>query len=426
MPQSILIKNGRVIDPGQNMDRITNLLIENGRITAYDMQPTGREREIEAEGKIVVPGLIDLHVHLREPGGEEDETIQTGAAAAINGGYTSIACIPNTKPPIDSPSSVEFVQDQATRADMCNVYVVGTISKGREGKELSEMGFLFKSGVVGFSDDGSEVENAELMRRAFEYAKMFNLPIMAHPEDKNLANQGVMNEGTTSIRLGIRGIPAVAEEIMIARDIMLAEYTKGRLHVMHVSTAKGVELVRQAKKRGIDVTAEVTPHHLTLSEELLETFDSNLKMSPPLRSRADIEACREGLLDGTIDCIATDHAPHAMEKKLREIDHAPFGVTGLETALGVIATYLIEPGILTWSMAIEKMACAPAKILNLKKGTLAIGADADVTIIDPKLRWKVDPKEFRSKSTNSAYLGKELVGRPVCVIVQGRVRLERR
>ena len=426
MSQTILITNGRVIDPSQNMDRVTNVLIENGRITGYDILPSGREREIEAAGKIVVPGLIDLHVHLREPGGEEDETIASGTEAAIHGGYTSIACIPNTNPPTDTPADVEFIQDQAVRADHCNVFVVACISKNREGVELSEMAHLAQKGVVGFSDDGCEIANAELMRRAFEYSNMFNLPILAHAEDKNLTNLGVMNEGLTSVRLGLRGIPSAAEDVMTARDIMLAEYTGGRLHVMHVSTAKSVNLVRQAKRDGIRVTAEVTPHHLTLTDDLLESFDTNLKMSPPLRSRTDVDACIAGLLDGTLDCISTDHAPHAAEKKQREIDLAPFGVTGIETALGVISTFLIRPGILTWPQAVEKMSTAPAKIIGIDRGTLQLGAVADVAVIDPDLKWTVTPSEFKSRSTNNAYLGRELTGRAVCVIVNGRVRMLRR
>lgn len=426
--QSILIKNGRVIDPSQGMDCVTNVLIENGRITGFGMQPTGKEREIDAEGKLVVPGFVDLHTHLREPGFEESETIFTGSDAALNGGYTSICCIPNTDPPIDTPADVEFIQDQAARADHCNVFVIGCISKKREGKELSEMGYLARTGVVGFSDDGSDIENADLLRRAFEYAQMFDLPIMCHTEDKNLTNRGVMHEGCVSARLGLRGIPSLAEDVMTARAIMLAEYTKGRLHLMHISTSRGVELIREAKKRGVNVTAEVTPHHLTLTDDLLVSFDTNLKMAPPLRPREDVEACIEGLLDGTLDCIATDHAPHSAEKKQREIDLAPFGIVGLETALSVLNMELILKGRLTWPQLIDKLACSPAKIIKLPsgKGTLAVGADADVAIIDPELKWTVTEKELRSRSKNSPWLGKELVGRAVCVLVNGRVRLLRR
>lgn len=426
--QSILIKNGRVIDPSQGMDEITNVLIENGRITGFGLQPTGREREIDASGKIVAPGLVDLHTHLREPGFEESETIFSGTDAALNGGYTSICCIPNTNPPIDTPADVEFIQDQAARADHCNVYVIGCISKNRAGEELSEMGHLARKGVVGFSDDGSDIENAELLRRAFEYARMFDLPILCHTEDKNLTNRGVMHEGAVATRLGLRGIPSLAEDVMTARAIMLADYTKGRLHLMHISTAKGVELIRNAKRDGVNVTAEVTPHHLTLTDDLLESFDTNLKMAPPLRTRADVEACIAGLLDGTLDCVSTDHAPHSAEKKQREIDLAPFGIVGLETSLAVLNTELILKGRMTWPQLIEKMACKPARIISLPqgKGTLQVGADADVAIIDPELKWTVTPQEFRSGSANSPWLGHELTGRAICVLVNGRVRLLRR
>ncbi|MDO4551811.1 MAG: dihydroorotase [Planctomycetia bacterium] len=426
MTQTILITNGRVIDPSQNMDRITNILIENGRITAYDIQPSGREREIDASGMIVAPGLVDLHVHLREPGGEDAETISSGTEAAINGGYTSIACMPNTTPPTDTQAAVEYIKAQAARADRCNVYPVACISKNREGKELSEMGQLAAAGAVGFTDDGSCVSNAELMRRALEYAKMFDLPVMSHAEDEHLSLQGVMHEGLTSVRLGLRGIPSAAEDVITGRDIILSEYTHGRLHLMHVSTKTSVALIRNAKLHGVPVTAEVTPHHLTLTDDLLESYDTNLKMNPPLRDKSDVAACIQGLLDGTLDCISTDHAPHAREKKEREFDFAPFGVTGLETALGVISTYLVKPGILTWNQVIEKMSFNPAKIIRIPKGTLALGADADVVMIDPNCSWKVTKEEFRSQSVNSAYLNKELIGRAMIVIVGGRVRLNRR
>lgn len=426
MPQTTIITNGRVIDPSQNLDRVTNLLIENGRITAYDLQPSGREKEIDAAGMIVAPGLVDLHVHLREPGGEDGETIASGTDAAINGGYTSIACMPNTSPPTDTQAAVEYIKAQAARADRCNVYPVACISKNREGNELAEMGQLAAAGAVGFTDDGNCVANAELMRRALEYAKMFDLPIMSHAEDAQLSLQGIMHESLTSVRLGLRGIPSAAEDVMTARDIILSDYTRGRLHFMHVSTRLSVDLIRMAKQRGVPVTAEVTPHHLTLTDELLESYDTHLKMNPPLRGRRDVDACIQGLLDGTLDCVATDHAPHAREKKEREIDIAPFGVTGLETALSVIATHLIQPGILTWPQAIEKMSTNPAKIIGIPKGTLALGADADVIIIDPNHRWTVTPDEFRSQSINSPYIGHELLGRVMVALVGGRVRLNRR
>ena len=421
----ILIQNGRVIDPSQGMDRVTNLLIEDGRIAAYDAAPAGQETVLDASGKIVAPGLIDMHVHLREPGREEDETIATGTAAALAGGFTSIACIPNTEPPIDTQGAVEFVRGQAARADRCNVFVIACVSKNREGKELAEIGQLCEAGAVAFTDDGAPVYDAELMRRAFEYCLMFDKPVLNHAEVRELTQHGVMHEGLVSLVLGLSGLPAAAEDVMTARDITLAEATGGRLHVMHVSTAGSVDILRRAKKRAVRVTAEVTPHHLTLTDECLRSFDSSFKMNPPLRGETHVRACIAGLADGTIDVIASDHAPHAKEKKMQELDQAPFGAVGLETSLGLVITKLIEPGHLDWSTALAKMTVNPARILGINKGTLAIGADADVTILDPDVRWTVDPAEFRSKSTNTPFAGWELKGRATTVIVGGRVKFSR-
>lgn len=418
----LLIHSGRVIDPSQKIDRVTNVLVEDGRIAAFDVPLNGQEKVIDAKGKIVAPGLIDIHVHLREPGREEDETIRTGTAAALAGGFTSIACIPNTEPPIDTQAQVEFIQHQAARADNANVYVVACVSKNREGKELSEIGQLVAAGAVGFSDDGAPIFNPELMRRAFEYCQMFDKPILNHAEVRELTQGGVMHEGLVSMVLGLPGMPAAAEDVMTSRDIALANATGGRYHLMHVSTAGSVELVRRAKSRGIRVTTEVCPHHFTLTDECLRTFDANFKMSPPLRASEDVEACIAGLVDGTIDVICTDHAPHAREKKMRELDAAPFGVVGLETSLGIVSTYLVEKGHLDWPTAIEKMSINPARVLGLPKGTLKVGADADITIIDPNAKWKVDPRKFRSKSSNTPYAGWELTGRADTVIVGGRVK----
>ncbi|HVW37442.1 MAG TPA: dihydroorotase [Pirellulales bacterium] len=421
----LLIKNGRVIDPSQGLDRTTNLLIEDGRIAGYDVSPNGQDAIIDAAGKLVTPGLIDMHVHLREPGREEDETIATGTAAAISGGFTSIACIPNTEPPIDTQATVEFIRHQAALADNCNVYVVACVSKNREGKELAELGQLVEAGAVAFSDDGAPVYDAELMRRAFEYCLMFDKPILNHAEVRELTVGGVMHEGLASLILGLPGMPAAAEDVMTSRDVTLAETTGGRIHIMHVSTSGSIEIIRRAKKRSVRVTTEVCPHHFTLTDDCLRTFDSNYKMSPPLRGKRDVEACIAGLVDGTIDVICTDHAPHALEKKMRELDQAPFGILGLETALGLVVTQLIEPGHLSWPQAIEKMTINPAKVLGIPKGTLAIGADADVTIIDPTHEWVVDPAEFRSKSRNSPFGGYRLRGRAETVIVGGKVKLRR-
>jgi len=421
---NLLIQNGRVIDPSQEMDRVTNLLIADGRIAAFDATTTGQETVIDAAGKIVAPGLIDMHVHLREPGFEEDETIETGTAAALAGGFTSVACMPNTDPPIDTQGAVEFARERAERADNCNVFVVACVSKNREGKELAEIGQLVEAGAVAFTDDGSPVGDAELMRRAFEYCLMFDKAVLNHTEVRELTQHGVMHEGLVSMVLGLAGMPAAAEDVMTSRDIALAEATGGRLHIMHVSTSNSVDALRRAKSRGVRVTAEATPHHFTLTDECLRTFDANCKMNPPLRGREHVEAVIAGLVDGTIDAIASDHAPHAKEKKMQELDQAPFGVVGLETSLGLVITQLIEPGHLDWPTAIRKMSLAPARILGVNKGTLQVGADADVTIIDPKVRWTVDPSKFRSKSANTPFAGWELTGRAEVVIVGGKIKFD--
>jgi len=421
----ILIQNGRVIDPSQQVDRVTNLLIADGRIAAYDATPRGGETIIDATDKIVVPGLIDMHVHLREPGREEDETIESGTAAALAGGFTSIACVPNTEPPIDTQGAVEFVRGQAARADNCNVFVIACVSKNREGKELAEIGQLVEAGAVAFTDDGAPIYDPELMRRAFEYCLMFDKPVLNHAEIRELTERAVMHEGLTALILGLSGMPPAAEDVMVSRDIALAEATGGRYHLMHVSTGSSVDAVRRAKQRGVRVTTEVCPHHFSLTDESMRSFDSNFKMNPPLRGRGHVKGCIDGLIDGTIDVIATDHAPHAKEKKMQELDRAPFGIVGLETALGLVVTKLIEPGHLDWPAALARLTCNPARILHIPKGTLQIGADADVTIIDPKVRWTVDPAEFRSKSTNTPFAGWELTGRAETVIVGGRVKFSR-
>jgi dihydroorotase len=417
-----LIKRGRVIDPSQKLDRVTNVLIEDGKVVGFDVPDDAAAEVIDAANRIVAPGLIDMHVHLREPGREEDETIQTGTAAALAGGFTSIACMPNTEPPIDTQGTVEFIHHQAARAKNCNVFVVACVSKNREGKELAEIGQLVQAGAVAFSDDGAPVYNPELMRRAFEYCLMFDKPVLNHCEVRELTLGGVMHEGLVSMILGLPGMPAAAEDVMVSRDISLAQVTGGKIHIMHVSTAGAVDMIRRAKSRGVRVTTEVCPHHFSLSDESLRSFDSNFKMSPPLRGAADVEACIAGLRDGTIDVICTDHAPHALEKKMRELDQAPFGIVGLETALGLVVTKLIEPGVLDWPSAIAKLTMNPARVLGVNKGTLAVGADADVTIIDPAYEWTVDPACFRSRSKNTPFGGWRLRGRAEAVIVGGEVR----
>ncbi len=423
---SLLIRGGRVVDPAQGIDRIDDVLIRDGNVVAIGRsgtQPVGRVDEtIDAAGLVVTPGLVDMHVHLREPGREEDETIETGTRAALAGGFTSVACIPNTEPPIDTQAAVEFIHQKAARADTCNVFVVACASKNREGKELAEIGQLVEAGAVAFSDDGSPVADAELMRRIFEYCRMFDKPFLAHEEVLELTAGGVMHEGLVSMVLGLNGMPAAGEEVMIGRDIALAEVTGGRLHVMHVSTAGGVALIRAAKARGGRVTAEACPHHFTLTDESLRGFDSNFKMSPPLRTAADVEAIIEGLVDGTIDCIATDHAPHALEKKMLELDRAPFGILGLETAVGLAVTRLVEPGRLGWPRLVQAMSTRPAEILGINRGTLRPGAVADVTLIDPGMSWRVDARAFASKSVNTPFHGWTLQGRAVATIVAGRVK----
>ncbi|MGZ3386089.1 MAG: dihydroorotase [Isosphaeraceae bacterium] len=419
---TIQIAGGRIIDPSRDSDEIGDLWISRGHVLPTGASYEEAEIVIDARGLIVCPGLIDVHVHLREPGNEEDETIATGAAAALAGGVTSVACMPNTNPPIDSQAAAEFVVLQGQRARQANVYPVGAVSKGRKGEELASLGQLVAGGAVAFTDDGAPVASAALMRRALEYSKMFDRVIMQHCQVPELTVGGVMNEGFESMRLGLAGMPDAAEDIMVARDIRLAEITRGRLHIQHISTARSVELVREGKRRGVKVTAEACPHHFTLTDERLRTFDSNYKMNPPLRTWSDVESVVGGLSDGTIEILATDHAPHAPEKKMRELDLAPFGVIGLETLVPIVATHLVDPGHLSWPEAIRKLTINPARLLGIPKGTLRPGADADVTLIDPTARWTIDPSQFRSRSRNCPFAGWEVRGRAHTVIVCGEVR----
>ena len=420
---SLCISNGRVIDPSQGIDRVADLWIIDGRVAALGAAPNGPAAEtIDAAGKIVCPGLIDMHVHLREPGREEDETIATGTAAALAGGFTSVACMPNTEPALDSQAAAEFVILQAQRAGNANVFPIGAITKGREGKELAEMGGLVKGGAVAFTDNDAPVVSAEVMRRALEYSRMFNKPVFSHCEDLELTRGGVMHEGFESMRLGLRGMPEAAEAVMVNRDITLAEMTGGRLHILHVSTAQSVDLIRRARARGVQVSGEVCPHHLCLTDRALRAFDANCKMTPPLRTEADVAGLIAGLHDGTLEAIVSDHAPHAPEKKAREIDHAPGGVIGLETTLPICIRALIEPGRLTWPQLLEKLTVNPARILGIDRGTLKPGAKADVTIVDPAVEWTIDPKLFRSKSRNCPFAGWKVKGRASLVLVAGKVK----
>lgn len=417
----ILIRNGRVIDPATRHDAVANLWIESGVIAAIGGPDRQATETIDASGKLVCPGLIDMHVHLREPGREEDETIASGCAAAIAGGVTSVACMPNTEPPLDSQSAAEFVIQQARRAGLANVFPVGCLTKGKLGQDLSEMGGLVQGGAVAFTDDGTPVTDSEVMRRAMEYARGLGKAVLSHSEDLALTRGAVMHEGAESLRLGLKGYPAAAEEIMIYREIALAEITGARLHILHVSSARGVELIRWARDKGLPVTGEASPHHLLLNDECLRGFDSNYKMSPPLREKKDSAALVQGLKDGVITVLATDHAPHSVEKKMREIDQAPNGIIGLETFLPTCVKALIEPGHLTWPQMIAMMTLHPAQILGIDRGTLKPGAPADVTIIDPDREWTIDANKFRSKSRNCPFGGWKVKGLAEQVIVGGRL-----
>ncbi|MFH1288879.1 MAG: dihydroorotase [bacterium] len=419
---SLLLKNGRVIDPSQKIDAKLDILIEKGKIVELGNNLDSRTKNIvDLSDKIVCPGFIDMHVHLREPGFEYKETIKTGTCAAARGGFTSIACMPNTNPVADNQEVIRFIINRAKEEGIVNVFPIGAVSKGLKGEELTEMGELFESGVKALSDDGKCVQNAGLMRRVFQYAKMFNLTIISHCEDINLSKNGMINEGFISTKLGLIGIPKACEEIIVARDIQLAEFTKGKLHIAHISSSYSVELVRQAKKRGVNVTAEVTPHHLLLDESLAEGFDTNTKVNPPLRGEDDRFALLEGLKDGTIDCIASDHAPHSRVDKELEFDQAAFGIVGLETSISVILTQLVCQKKLALSQMIEKFTLNPAKILNLNKGTLKKGKDADITVIDLEKESIIDPNNFFSKGRNTPFSGWKVKGMPVMTIVGGKI-----
>jgi dihydroorotase len=418
---SVIIKNGRVIDPGR-INGLADVLIENGTIAAVGsgLKAPAGATVIDATGKWVLPGFVDLHVHFREPGFEYKETIATGAAAAVAGGFTSVCCMPNTQPVNDNQSVTEFILDKAKAAGLANVFPIGAITKGSEGKELAEFGDLRAAGCVAVSDDGKPVMNGMVMRRALEYARAFDLPVVDHCECTHLSEGGCMHEGQVATEMGLHGIPSASEDVMVARNLALAELTGGRLHLAHLSTAGSVRMVREAKARGIRVTAEACPHHFLLTEEAVREFNTNAKMNPPLRSRKDVEAVKAGLKDGTIDVIATDHAPHAAFEKEREFDYAPFGIVGLETAWG-LALVLAEEGVLTVEQVVSALTIQPARAFGLAKGTLAVGADADVAIVDPEAQWVVDPEQFKSKGRNTPFAGWKLKGRVVSTLVGGRV-----
>ncbi len=417
---AILIKNIRVIDPASKTDKVKDIYIEGSKIVSKPSKEP--ETVIDGKNKIAVPGLIDVHSHLRDPGQEEKETIKTGTRSACKGGITTVFCMPNTKPVTDNAPSVEYILLKAQKEGKVNVLPIGCITKGSLGTELAEIGILKKAGIVAVSDDGSPVASSQVMRRALEYTKMFNLPVISHCEDKDLSRTGVMNEGKNSMKLGLRGIPAQSEEIMVSRDIMLTELTGGHLHIAHVSTEGSVELVRQAKKKGLKVTAETCPHYFTLTDDSLKTFNTNYKMNPPLRSEKDVQAVKKGLKDGTIDCICTDHAPHTLEEKSREFDIAPFGIIGFETLLSLVLNELVDKKVLTLQEAIAKMTVNPAKIFSIKdRGTLKPGAFADVTIIDTKYSYEYKKEDILSKSKNSPFIGRKFKGGAVMTIVGGKI-----
>ncbi|MBK6421674.1 MAG: dihydroorotase [Gemmatimonadetes bacterium] len=423
----ILIRGGRVIDPSRRSDGVADVYLVDGRVAAVGRNITGEDgcQVIEAKGRVVTPGLIDLHVHLREPGFEHVETVATGAMAAAAGGFTAVCAMPNTDPPLDNQGAVGFVISQAQKAGKARVYPVGTISLGQKGETLSEFGELLSAGAVAVSDDGKPIMSSHLMRTALEYAKTFGIPVADHCEEITLAHGGAMHEGIVATRLGLKGIPAAAEEIHVARDCILSELTGGHIHLCHMSTRGSVELIRRAKAKGLKVTAEVTPHHFTLNHESCEGYNTNAKMNPPLREPEDVEALREALKDGTVDVIATDHAPHHYDAKEREFDDAPNGILGLETAFGLAVTELVKPGLIPLPDLLFRMSTRAAQIYNLPGGTLAIGAPADVAILDPDAAWTVDPARFYSKSRNTPFGGRQLQGRCDLTIVRGRVVYDR-
>ena len=425
----VRIQNGRIIDPSQGLDSIGDIVIDDKKIKEVITQKSKQKshaknsddcRIIDASNMIVIPGLIDMHVHLREPGFEHKETIRTGTMAAVRGGFTTVCCMPNTFPVNDNASVTEFIKRKASQEGYCTVLPIGAITKGQKGEELAEIGTMRKEGCVAFSDDGQPVMNSLITRRALEYSKAFNVPVISHCEDLFLSKGGVMNEGLLSVTLGLNGSPAEAEQIMIFRDIVLAELTGGKLHVAHVSTKGSVDVIRNAKKRRVHVTAETCPHYFSITEDAVKGYDTNAKVNPPLRTEEDVEAIKEGLRDGTIDLIATDHAPHHRDEKLREFDMAPSGISGLETALG-LSLRLVENRILTFSQLIEKMALNPARILQIDKGTLRVGSDADVVIIDDKKEYTVESEQFISKGKNTPFNGWDLRGMPVITVHKGKV-----
>ena len=423
----VLVKGGRVIDPSRQLDRAADVLIQDGRIAAVESNVTAPEgaETIDASGMVVAPGLVDVHVHLREPGKEAAETVATGARAAAAGGFTSVCAMPNTDPITDNQAAIGFIVKQANAANGARVFPYGAISIGQRGEHLAEFAKLIEAGAIAFSDDGHPVLSSHLMRTALEYAQAFGIPVADHCEEPSLAKGGAMHEGVVSTRLGLKGIPAAAEEIMVARDVILSEFTGGHVHLCHISTKGSVDIIRRGKENGVNVTAEVTPHHLTLTHDECEGYNTNAKMNPPLREEADVVALREALKDGTLDMIATDHAPHHYEAKERDFDDAPFGIVGLETALGLGVKELVDGGVLSLLELMRRMSTEPARAFHLDAGTLEAGKPADLVIFDPGATWTVDPTEFHSRSRNTPYTGQVLTGRVERTIVGGRTVFQR-
>lgn len=425
--RALLLRGGRIVDPSEDRDERADILLADGRVRGLGKRLTAPDdaEVIDVSGHVVAPGFVDVHVHLREPGREDAETVATGARAAAAGGFTAICAMPNTDPVTDNQAAVGFIVKQATAARAARVYPIGAISIGQRGEQLAEFGELVHAGAVAVSDDGHPVVSSHLMRAAIEYAMTFGIPVADHCEDPTLAAGGAMHEGVVSTRLGLRGVPSAAEEIMVARDVLLAELTGGHVHLCHVSTRGSVDLIRRAKERGVPVTAEATPHHFTLTADACIGYDTNAKMNPPLREPADVDAIREALRDGTIDAIATDHAPHHYEAKERDFDDAPFGVIGLETALGLGIAELVQGGVLTLPELVRRMSTDPARIFGLPGGTLRPGMPADVVVFDPEVSWTVDPEQFRSRSRNTPFGGRKVAGRVARTIVGGVTVFER-
>ncbi len=420
-----LIKGGRVINPATKFDSVADVLIEDGKIAKIGKGLRVKADEVyEAAGKVVAPGLVDIHVHLREPGQEAKEDFASGTQAAAAGGFTTICTMPNTKPVVDTAALVRSLKQRAADVGVVKVKIIGAVTKEQAGTELAEMGDMIEAGAVAFSDDGHFDSNAKVLLNAYDYLHTFDKVIINHEEEPTLVEDGVMNEGHRSAMLGLKGRPSVAEDIAVARDVLLAEYADARVHVAHISTARSVDLVRQAKKRGVKVTAEATPQHLTMTEECVNLFDTSTKINPPLRAQQDCEAILEGLKDGTIDAIVTDHSPHAQEEKDREYIYAPSGFPGLETSLGVMLTDVYHKGLLDMPLLISKMSYEPAKVLGLQAGNLVEGAPADVTVIDPELDWQVDEKKFYTKGSHSPFAGRKLKGKAVLTVVNGQIVMQ--